>query len=60
LCDAETTGPNAIGSLVKLGILRKTSGDLAGARDALTKARHHPDCSPEWADNVDAKLQQWA
>jgi membrane associated rhomboid family serine protease len=60
LCDIDTTGPNAIGSLVKLGILRKTSGDIAGARDALTKARHHPDCSPEWADNVDAKLQQLA
>jgi membrane associated rhomboid family serine protease len=58
LCDVETTGPNAIGSLVKLGTLRKLSGDAAGARAALTKARHHPDCSPEWAENVDAKLQQ--
>jgi membrane associated rhomboid family serine protease len=60
LCDVETTGPNAIGSLVKLGTLRKLSGDAAGARDALTRARHHPDCSPEWAANVDAKLQQLA
>lgn len=60
LCDVETTGPNAIGSLVKLGTLRKATGDAAGARDALTKARHHPDCSPEWAENVDAKLQQLA
>ncbi len=60
LCDVETTGANAIGSLVKLGTLRKLSGDSAGARDALTRARHHPDCSPEWAANVDAKLQQLA
>jgi membrane associated rhomboid family serine protease len=56
LCEAEPSGPNAIGSLVKLGVLRKASGDLAGAREALTKARHHPDCSAEWAENVDAKL----
>jgi membrane associated rhomboid family serine protease len=60
LCAIETTGANAIGSLVKLGTLRKLSGDAAGARDALTRARHHPDCSPEWAENVDAKLQQLA
>jgi len=60
LCDVETKGPNAIGSLVKLGILRKQSGDARGAREALMKARHHPDCSPEWAENVDAKLQQLA
>ena len=60
LCDVETTGANAIGSLVKLGTLRKLSGDSAGARDALTRARHHPDCSPEWAANVEAKLQQLA
>ncbi|HEX9457895.1 MAG TPA: rhomboid family intramembrane serine protease, partial [Thermoanaerobaculia bacterium] len=58
LCDIETTGPNAIGALVKLGTLRKASGNTAGARDALTKARNHPECSPEWAVNVDAKLQQ--
>ncbi len=58
LCGVETTGPNAIGALVKLGTLRKASGDMAGARDALTKARHHPECSPEWAENVDAKLHQ--
>lgn len=56
LCETEPTGPNAIGSLVKLGVLRKASGDLPGAREALTKARHHPDCSAEWAENVDAKL----
>jgi membrane associated rhomboid family serine protease len=60
LCDIETTGVNAIGPLVKLGTLRKLSGDAAGARDALTRARHHPDCSPEWAANVEAKLQQLA
>ncbi|HXH38874.1 MAG TPA: rhomboid family intramembrane serine protease, partial [Thermoanaerobaculia bacterium] len=60
LCNIETSGANVIGPLVKLGTLRKLAGDAAGARDALTRARHHPDCSPEWAENVDAKLQQLA
>jgi membrane associated rhomboid family serine protease len=54
LCNTETT----VGSLVKLGTLRKLNGDLRGARTALTQARQLPDCSPEWSESIDAKLHQ--
>jgi hypothetical protein len=56
LCALETAGPNAVGSLVKLGTLRKANGDVAGARDALQRARAHPACSADWAESIDAKM----
>jgi len=58
LCQLETLGPAAVGSLVKLGTLRRANGDMSGARDAFVKARSHPDCSMEVAPAIDAKLQQ--
>jgi membrane associated rhomboid family serine protease len=56
VCELEPTGSNAVPSLVRLGNLRKLKGDVAGARVALTNARHHPDCTEEWANNIDARL----
>ncbi len=56
VCELEPTGSNAVPSLVRLGNLRKLKGDVAGARVALTNARHHPDCAEEWANNIDARL----
>jgi len=60
LCELETAGPNAVGSLVKLGALRKTAGDVGGARAALAQARALPECSAEWASSIDEKLRQLA
>jgi membrane associated rhomboid family serine protease len=56
VCDVEIRGPNAVPSLVRLGNARKMKGDLAGARVAFNNARYHPECSEEWAHNIDAKL----
>lgn len=56
--DADPDGPNAVGSLVKIGTLLRASGDTARAREALTKARSHPSCTPDWAPSIDAKLAQ--
>jgi membrane associated rhomboid family serine protease len=57
VCELELTGPNAVPSLVKLGNMRKAKGDLAGARVALTNARYHPECSEEWATNIERRLE---
>ena len=56
LCAVETNGPNAVGSLIKLGALRRANGDMRGAREAFIKARSHPACSAEMAPAIDAKL----
>ena len=60
VCAVETRGASAVGSLVKLGTLRRAQGDLKGARDAFIKARAHPDCSADVAPTIDARLQQLA
>jgi len=60
VCGLETRGASAVGSLVKLGTLRRANGDVAGARDAFAKARAHPDCSADVAPAIDARLQQLA
>ena len=56
VCELETTGMNAVPSLVRLASLRKVTGDVAGARVALTNARHHPECTEAWRENIDARL----
>jgi membrane associated rhomboid family serine protease len=58
LYDADPVSRNAVPSLMKLGALRRLSGDMNGARDAFAKARAHPACTPEWAPSIDAKLAQ--
>jgi membrane associated rhomboid family serine protease len=56
VCLLEPSGSNAVPSLVRLGNVRRLKGDMTGARVALTNARHHPDCTEEWASNIDARL----
>lgn len=56
LYDADPVSPAAVGSLVKIGTLRRAQGDKAGAREALSRARAHPACTAEWAPAIDAKL----
>lgn len=56
LVDADPHGAAAMQSLVKIGTLLRVTGDLAGARESLQKARAHPACSAEWAGTIEAKL----
>jgi membrane associated rhomboid family serine protease len=58
LYDSDPASPAAVPSLVKIGTLLRASGDLRGAREALTKARAHPGCTAEWAPSIDAKIAQ--
>ena len=53
---ADPFGPGAVVSLVKLGSLRKSTGDMAGARTAYEEARSHPKCSPEWANTIASRI----
>ncbi|HUP49599.1 MAG TPA: rhomboid family intramembrane serine protease [Thermoanaerobaculia bacterium] len=55
LCEADAT-VNAIPSLVKLANLRRSKGDIGGAREALVRALDHPACSPEWRRKIDNTL----
>ena len=56
LCDASPQSPAAMQSLVKIGTLLRVTGDVAGARASLQKARSHPACTAEWAGTIDAKI----
>ncbi len=55
---ADPNGAGAVQSLVRLGSLLRLSGNLAGARAALDRARSHPACTPEFARAIDAKRSQ--
>lgn len=57
LFDADPHGASAVQSLVKIGSLLRVSGDIAAARETLTKARAHPACTAEWAGTIEAKIQ---
>jgi membrane associated rhomboid family serine protease len=58
LYDADPVSNSAVSALVKIGNLRRAAGDLAGARDALQKARAHPACTAEWVSSIDARIAQ--
>jgi len=53
---ADPFGANAVVSLVKMGSIRKSQGDVKGARTAFEEARAHPKCTPEWASTISARL----
>ena len=55
---ADPFGPGAVVSLVKLGAIKKSQGDVSGARTAFEEARSHPKCSPEWASTIAARLNE--
>ncbi len=55
---ADPSGAGAVVSLVKLGSLRKSSGDVPGARAAFEEARSHPRCSPEWASTITHRIDE--
>jgi len=58
LYDADPASAGAVNALMKIGALRRLNGDFSGARAALTQARLHPACTPEWIPSIDAKLAQ--
>lgn len=58
LYDADPNTPGAVSTLMKIGALRKLTGDFRGAREALAQARQHPACTAEWIPSIDAKLAQ--
>lgn len=57
---ADPSGPGAVVSLIKLGSLRKASGDIPGARASFEEARAHPKCSPEWASTISRRIDELA
>lgn len=58
LYEADPNSAGAVNALMKIGALRRFNGDFRGAREALSKARQHPACTPEWIPSIDAKLAQ--
>ncbi|HEX6098479.1 MAG TPA: rhomboid family intramembrane serine protease [Thermoanaerobaculia bacterium] len=58
LYDTDPNGMGAVNVLMKIGALRRFTGDFRGAREALTKARQHPACTAEWIPSIDAKIAQ--
>lgn len=60
LCDAEAATANVIPSLVKLATLRRSKGDVGGAKEALGRALDHPQCSPEWRRKIDHTMSMIA
>lgn len=58
LYEADPGSAGAVNALMKIGALRRLSGDFRGAREALARARQHPACTAEWIPSIDAKLAQ--
>lgn len=58
VCQLEPNGPNTLRHLIRLGTLKKQSGDVIGARTALMRAKTHAGCSDEVRANIDARLAQ--
>lgn len=56
LCRTEAASGSVVPALVKLAMLRKSKGDIAGAREALARASAHPACSPEWRRRIDSTM----
>ncbi len=54
----DPSGPRSLSSLMKLGSLLKSEGDISGAREALLRARAHRACTPECIRKIDAALGQ--
>jgi membrane associated rhomboid family serine protease len=42
--------PAALRALLQLAELRQKTGDISGAREALERARRHPECAGEWLE----------
>lgn len=57
-CQLDPAGANTIRHLLRLGTLKKQSGDVIGARTALMRAKSHSACSAEVRANIDARLAQ--
>ncbi len=45
---------DAVQTLVKIGILRRSEGDADGARAAFQRALEHPQCTSEWTQRINA------
>ena len=50
----------ALRSLVRLAELARKEGDPQAGREALLRAREHPECSGEWRDLVEKRLVLFA
>lgn len=56
LCDSDAPSTNVVPSLVKLANLLRSKGDLAGAKETLSRALRRPDCSDEWRRKIESTL----
>ena len=52
LAGLEAAGVSAVAALFKVAVLRNSSGDSKGAREALVTALKNPHCSDEWRKRI--------
>ena len=57
-CHLDPAGTNTLRHLLRLGTLKKQTGDVIGARTALMRAKSHSACTAEVRANIDARLAQ--
>ena len=56
IADSHSKSAAALHSLVRLADFAQKEGDGRGAREALRRAREHPECSGDWRTLVEKKL----
>jgi Tfp pilus assembly protein PilF len=56
IADSHSKSGAALHSLVRVGDFAQKEGDGRGAREALRRAREHPECSGDWRILVEKKL----
>lgn len=57
-CQLDPASANTVRHLLRLGTLKKQTGDVIGARTALMRAKSHSDCTAEVRANIEARLAQ--
>lgn len=56
LAKMDSKTPNAVPTLIKLAMMRRSAGDMNAARATLQQALAHPQCSAEWRRRIDNTL----
>jgi membrane associated rhomboid family serine protease len=57
-CQLDPSAPLTVRHLLRLGALKKQTGDVIGARTALMRAKTHSACSEEVRATIEARLAQ--
>jgi membrane associated rhomboid family serine protease len=56
LAERDRGTTNAVPTLMKLAMVRRSSGDASGARQILERALAEPHCSPEWRRRIENSM----